>query len=184
MRLSHDAVMVGGGTARADDPSLTVRGFGKVPQPVRIVASRLLDVPLMSTLAQTARDVPVWLAHGKEASSDRRKAWKQAGAELVHCDSQYGQLDPVSLMSSLGARGLTRVFCEGGGALAASLLQADLVDELVGFTAGLAIGAEGQPAIGALGLSKLDEAPRFALIETRAIGGDILHRWQRQGTQL
>jgi diaminohydroxyphosphoribosylaminopyrimidine deaminase/5-amino-6-(5-phosphoribosylamino)uracil reductase len=51
------------------------------------------------------------------------------------------------------------------------------VDELVSFTAGCAIGAEGLPALGALGLSRLDEAPRFVLAETRAIGGDVLHRW-------
>ena len=47
------------------------------------------------------------------------------------------------MLTQIGRRGITRVFCEGGGALAASLLDADLVDELVVFTAGLAIGAEG-----------------------------------------
>jgi len=63
--------------------------------------------------------------------------------------------------------------------MAASLLAADLVDELVGFTAGLAIGAEGLPAIGALGLDRLEAAPRFDLIETRAVGADVMHRWGR-----
>ncbi len=65
------------------------------------------------------------------------------------------------------------------GGLAASLLAADLVDELVGFTAGLAIGAEGLPAIGALGLTNLQAAPRFSLSETRDLGGDVLHIWRR-----
>jgi len=59
-------------------------------------------------------------------------------------------------------------------------LAGDLVDELVGFTAGLAIGAEGLPGIGALGLERLDKARRFELIETRDIGGDVMHRWARR----
>ncbi|MDO6646752.1 RibD family protein, partial [Acinetobacter guillouiae] len=64
MRARHDAVMVGGGTARADDPSLTVRGIGTSHQPIRVVVSRRLDLPLMSTLARTANEVPVWIAQG------------------------------------------------------------------------------------------------------------------------
>ena len=82
-------------------------------------------------------------------------------------------------MAELGARGLTRVFCEGGGELAASLLRAGLVDQLVGYTAGLALGAEGRPAIGALGLEHLADAPRFRLVDTRRIGPDLMHRWLR-----
>ncbi|WP_280113178.1 bifunctional diaminohydroxyphosphoribosylaminopyrimidine deaminase/5-amino-6-(5-phosphoribosylamino)uracil reductase RibD [Roseivivax isoporae] len=180
LRASHDAVMVGAGTARADDPDLTVRGRGAVMQPVRIVASRLLDVPLMGRLARTARDVPVWMVHGPEAHPETRRAWEGLGARLIPCPLQGRQLDPAALLAALGGAGLTRVFCEGGGTLAATLLAADLVDELVGFTAGLAIGAEGQPAIGALGLDRLDAAPRFRLVDTRPAGGDVLHRWVRR----
>lgn len=179
LRARHDAVMVGAGTARADDPSLTVRGFGDVPQPVRVVVSRLIDIPLLSQLAQTAKDVPVWICHGPEANHDLRNAWRGMGAELLQSGTKAGQVDPFEALKALGAQGLTRVFCEGGGALAASLLSAGLVDELVGFTAGMALGAEGQPALGALGIDRLSEAPRFKLIETRACGADILHRWHR-----
>jgi diaminohydroxyphosphoribosylaminopyrimidine deaminase/5-amino-6-(5-phosphoribosylamino)uracil reductase len=48
---------------------------------------------------------------------------------------------------------------------------------MIGFTAGVMIGAEGQPALGALGLARLADAQRFAMTELRAIGPDILHRW-------
>ena len=46
-------------------------------------------------------------------------------------------------------------------------------------TAGVVIGAEGRPALGALGLQRLGEAPRYRLRETRALGGDVLHLWER-----
>jgi len=181
MRARHDAVMVGAGTARADDPMLTVRGMGVARQPVRVVVSRRLDLPLMSQLARSAREVPLWLCHGAEVDEALAAAWREVGARLVLCAVTGGQVDPGALLQALGAAGLTRVFCEGGGALAASLLAAGLVDELVGFTAGLAIGAEGLPAIGALGLARLDEAQRFKLMEARALGPDVMHRWARAG---
>lgn len=89
------------------------------------------------------------------------------------------QLDPADVLRQLGEKGLTRVFCEGGGGLAASLLSADLVDELVGFTAGLVIGAEGLPSIGGLRLSRLQDGPRFELVESQTVGLDIMHLWRR-----
>jgi diaminohydroxyphosphoribosylaminopyrimidine deaminase/5-amino-6-(5-phosphoribosylamino)uracil reductase len=179
MRARHDAVMVGAGTARADDPSLTVRDLGAEHQPVRVVVSRHLDLPLMSQLARTAKDTPVWLCHGPGADAERIKAWEGLGARLLPCAVHGVQLDSNDILQQLGAAGLTRVFCEGGSALAASLLAFDLVDELIGFTAGTGIGAEGLPSIGALGIGRLEEAPRFQLVETRAVGKDILHRWTR-----
>ncbi|MEX0308164.1 MAG: bifunctional diaminohydroxyphosphoribosylaminopyrimidine deaminase/5-amino-6-(5-phosphoribosylamino)uracil reductase RibD [Ruegeria sp.] len=179
MRASHDAVMVGAGTARVDDPTLTVRNMGVQHQPLRVVVSRHLDIPLMGQLARTASEIPVWLCHGPHPDPDRARAWEGLGARLIPCALDGHHVDAADLLQQLGQAGLTRVFCEGGSALAGSLLASDLVDELVGFTAGLTIGAEGLSAVGALGLDTLDAAPRFDLIETRVIGGDILHRWGR-----
>ena len=182
MRARHDAVMVGAGTVRSDDPMLTVRGHGDPPQPVRVVVSRRLDLPLMSQLARSARRVPLWLCHGPDPDAALAEAWDGLGAERVECDLSGGQLDMASVLEKLARRGLTRIFCEGGGAVAASLLGADLVDELVGFTAGLPIGADGLPGIGAMGLDRLEGAHRFHLVETRAVGGDVLHHWRRART--
>ncbi|MCA8882058.1 MAG: bifunctional diaminohydroxyphosphoribosylaminopyrimidine deaminase/5-amino-6-(5-phosphoribosylamino)uracil reductase RibD [Rhodobacteraceae bacterium] len=179
-RARHDAVLVGAGTARSDDPMLTVRGLGITQQPVRVVASRRLDLPENSALGRSARDVPVWLLHGADAPAKRIAHWQEAGARCLPVETgPERDLPPAAILSTLGAAGLTRVFCEGGGALAASLLSAGLVDELIGMTAGLAIGAEGRPAIGAMAIDRLADAPRFALVESRPLGGDILHRWHR-----
>jgi len=180
-RARHDAVMVGAGTARADDPSLTVRDLGIDHQPVRVVVSRRLDLPLLGQLARTAGEVPVWICHGHDADHERLTAWEGLGARLIACAQHGTRLDTGDVLRQLGEAGLTRVFCEGGSALAASLLAGDLVDELVGFTAGLAIGAEGLPNIGALGLGNLAAAPRFEMVEARTVGGDLMHRWRRGG---
>ncbi|MEO0485223.1 MAG: bifunctional diaminohydroxyphosphoribosylaminopyrimidine deaminase/5-amino-6-(5-phosphoribosylamino)uracil reductase RibD [Pseudomonadota bacterium] len=178
-RSVHDAVLVGAGTARADDPSLTVRGLGVSHQPVRIVASRRLDVPTQSALAVSAGKVPVWMVHGPKPDADRRAALAAAGVEMIEVPVEGGQLDVVAMAQALGAAGLTSVFCEGGGALAASLLNAGLVDRLIGYTAGVALGAEGQPAIGAMGVSALADAPRFQLQSVRRVGADVEHVWGR-----
>jgi diaminohydroxyphosphoribosylaminopyrimidine deaminase/5-amino-6-(5-phosphoribosylamino)uracil reductase len=179
LRARHDAVLVGGGTARADDPSLTVRDLGVARQPVRVVLSRRLDLPLTGTLARTAGEVPLWLIHGSDAEPALVDAWEGLGAKLITVPVRNRHLDVAAAMQGLGRAGLTRVFCEGGGALAASLLGAGLVDELVGFTAGLAIGAEGWPSLAAMGLDRLAGAPRFRLVEIRAVEGDAMHRWLR-----
>ncbi len=148
LRLRHDAIMVGGGTARADRPSLNVRGFGPLRQPVRIVVS---DRPVRGLPAEDAAHGPLWQISGA--------------------------LRPA--LEGLAARGLTRIFCEGGGNLAAQLLAEDLVDELCLYSAGMVLGADARPAMGALCLNRLDEAPRFALRASHRIGPDLFKIWAR-----
>ena len=180
MRARHDAVLIGAGTARADDPALTVRALGIAHQPVRVVASGGLDLALDLQLGRTARAVPLWLLHGPGADAARRDAWAAAGARLFPVPAgASGGLDPAAMLAALGAAGLTRVFCEGGGALAAALLAAGLVDRLALFTGGLALGAEGRASLAGLGLGRLSDAPRFRLVETRALGADTLSLWER-----
>lgn len=183
LRARHDAVLIGGGTARADDPMLTVRDLGVTRQPVRLVASRRLDLDPGSALGRTAGEVPLWLLHDPHSTpSARRTAWEATGARLLpvtRVASDTSGLDAQAMLLALGEAGLTRVFCEGGGHLAAALLRAGLVDELIGFTAGLALGADGHAAIGALGLDHLADAPRFQLVGSQALGGDLSHRWRR-----
>lgn len=178
MRADHDAVMVGGGTARADDPDLTVRGLGTVHQPVRVVVSRRLSLPPEGRLAMTAADVPLWLLHDPAAGGDR-EAWIARGARLLPVTGGDEGLTPEAMLAALAGEGLTRVFCEGGGRLAAALLAADLVDEIALFSAGLALGGDGVPAVGAMALARLAAAPRFALREVRTAGGDTLSLWDR-----
>ena len=166
--------MVGGGTARADDPRLTVRGMGDGPRPVRVVMARRLALAPDAALLRTAREAPVWLLH----HDGDAEAAEAAGAVAIACPLRGGRLDPEAALGRLGARGLTRVYCEGGGTLAASLLGAGLVDRLELYTAGAAIGAEGRPGLGPLALAALADAPRLRLAACRAIGPDLFSAWE------
>ncbi|WP_245867092.1 bifunctional diaminohydroxyphosphoribosylaminopyrimidine deaminase/5-amino-6-(5-phosphoribosylamino)uracil reductase RibD [Oceaniglobus roseus] len=179
MRMTHDAVLVGGGTARADDPMLDVRGMGEVEQPVRVVLSRRASIPRDGRLALSARWQPLWLLHGTtQVPPERMRAWHALGARTIGVPvGRAGEMDPSAALRALGEAGLTRVLCEGGGALAASLLQAGLVDRLVVFGAGLALGAEGRPSLGALSFDRLADAPRFTLERVAPVGGDTMQVW-------
>lgn len=179
MRAAHDAVMVGAGTARADDPMLTVRGLGVAHQPVRVVAARSLDLDVGGALGRSAREVPLWLVHGPSAPAPDRAEWTRAGARLFKVTEKGSRLDPRAILAALGDAGLTRVLVEGGGQFAAALLRAGVVDEIALFTAGLALGGDGWPALAPLGLDALAGAPRFRLMRVDRIGDDTLSHWTR-----
>lgn len=179
LRLTHDAVMVGTGTVRADDPDLTVRDLGAGHQPVRVVLDSRLSCDPRSKLGQTARAVPVWMCHGPDASPTGRAAWAATGARLIGCAAPGGRVSAAAALRALGAAGLTRVFCEGGGYLAASLLREGLVDVMVTFSAGRVIGGDGLAAVAPLGIAALVDAPEFRLDEVSAVGGDVMARWTR-----
>ena len=150
-------------------------------QPVRLVLSRRLDLPKIGAACAirwgaAALALP-WRGSGAGAISisgpRRARSLSPARPGRVAMSTRLARLQ------ELGARGLTSVFCEGGGALAASLLSAELVDRLVTFSAGLALGAEGKPAIGAMGVAALAEAPRFTLETTTPVGDDVMQVWSR-----
>ncbi|MGB8814009.1 MAG: bifunctional diaminohydroxyphosphoribosylaminopyrimidine deaminase/5-amino-6-(5-phosphoribosylamino)uracil reductase RibD [Paracoccaceae bacterium] len=178
MRLTHDAVMVGSGTARADNPDLTARDLGAQHQPIRIVIDSRLSHSPQSRLGQTARQTPVWLCHTDAASDAARTAWLAAGAILIECPATPdGHVNLSQALHRLAEKGLTRILCEGGAQLAAALIRDDLADELAHFTAGALIGSEGTAAIGPLGLAALADAPRLTRLSVTPIGADTLTRW-------
>lgn len=177
MRMTHDAVMVGTGTALADDPDLTVRDLGAGRQPVRIVIDRLLRHDPDSRLGRGAGESPVWMVHGPDAPLPARSAWSATGATLIEAPEAGGRMDLGAALSALAQRGLTRILGEGGATLAAALLRDGLVDHLALFSGAALIGSEGHPALGPLGLASLAAAPRPTLIETQVLGPDLYSLW-------
>ena len=180
LRLAHDAVMVGSGTALADDPDLTVREMGAPHQPVRVVLDRMLRHSPESRLGRSARETPVWLLHSSSAPQAARSDWADAGATLVECPETQGRLDLTAALQTLAHKGLTRIFSEGGSTVAAGLVKAGLVDELALFSGALLIGAEGHPSFGPLALAALADGPRPKLRQIERLGSDAFSLWSFQ----
>lgn len=182
MRASHDAILVGVGTALADDPDLTCRLPGlEAASPVRIVADSRLRLPLTSKLVKTAKQVPTWLVTLENGPSERRHVFETAGVRLIEVAAgEGGYPDLGAAMRKLGDAGLTRVLVEGGAHMAAALLRADLVDRLVWFTAPGVMGGDGIAAASAFGVDLLENMPRFQRLGLRALGNDIEQTFERR----
>lgn len=179
MRATHDAILVGSGTARVDDPMLNVRDVGMDDRrPVRVIADSSLSIPLTGRLAASARLQPLWILHRADAPQERLAALQEIGAEMIKVSDNQGLLSVTDAMRKLADRGITRVLCEGGGRIAASLLSAGLVDHLAIFTAGKTIGGDGLPVVQGFGLETLAHAPHFNLDRVTTVGDDTLTWWR------
>lgn len=177
LRMTHDAVMIGSGTARADDPDLTIRDLGATHQPIRIVIDSRLSHAPDSRLGRTAQEAPVWMVHTAAAPAPARAAWAATGATLIEVPGISTGVDLTAALKKLAGLGLTRILCEGGGTLAAALIRAKLADDLAVFTAGALIGGDGIAALGAFGLAALADAPRLTLQSMAAVGPDTFALW-------
>jgi diaminohydroxyphosphoribosylaminopyrimidine deaminase / 5-amino-6-(5-phosphoribosylamino)uracil reductase len=181
LRGRHDAVMVGVGTVMADDPELTCRIPGYRPNPVvRIVADSHLRTKLTATLAVTARHTPTWMLIREGTDPERRRAFADLGATLIEVAGAGIGVDPAKALAALGDAGLTRVLVEGGAQLAASLLRADLVDQIAWFQAPAVMGADAWPAVQAFGIDRLEAMPRFARTAETRLGEDMLIEFGRK----
>lgn len=169
LRSGFDAILVGGETARVDDPELTVRHAPepRVP-PVRVVADPAARTSPRSRLARTAAEGPVRLLVAPDAPAARVDALRQAGVEVREVPRADTGLDLDACFDALWNDGIRTVFCEGGGRLAESLLDADRVQRLYLFFAPVVFGAAGVPAFP--GRSRFQGAAQ----EVRRLGEDTL----------
>ncbi|MEM9225210.1 MAG: RibD family protein [Pseudomonadota bacterium] len=179
MRAQHDAVLVGVGTVLADDPILTAR---TVPlpdkQPLRIVADSQCRTPIQGRLVQSAQLGRVVIATTNPGGAGA-SALEAAGVSLWRCGDVDGRVSPERLLDRASIEGVRSVFLEGGGQLAASFIAAGLVDQIAWFRAPILIGGDGLPAIAALGLSEMKDAPRWRTVVTERIGDDVLELYTK-----
>ena len=171
LRGRMDAVMVGIGTALADDPLLTARPAGP-RMALRIVVDSMGRLPLSSQLAATANDIPVLLAVGNEAPQDRLDALASAGLEILPCDGDSHAERLESLLIELGKRRATNVLVEGGAELLGSLLHSNHIDEVHAFIAPKMIGGEFGVTAGN-GRSLMEDAWRLRSIHFEQIDNDM-----------
>ncbi|WP_368044692.1 bifunctional diaminohydroxyphosphoribosylaminopyrimidine deaminase/5-amino-6-(5-phosphoribosylamino)uracil reductase RibD [Sabulicella glaciei] len=182
MRARHDAILVGSGTVLADDPDLSCRipGMERVPM-LRVVADARLRTPASARVVRTARSIPTWLLTGAGHRPAALAPFIEAGVEVAAIRrAPGGGLLPRPMLSALAARGVTRLLVEGGAGLAAALLRAGLVDRIAWFHAPGAMGAEGLPAVGPLGLVRLGHMPRFRRLRSLTVGQDVLTEFERE----
>ena len=176
MRASVDAIMVGVGTARADDPELLAR---VEPPPakraLRVVLDSKLSLAPRGRLFASLDEAPL-LVIGVEGGGD---ALTKAGARTAKVAAKNGLVDVTAALALLATSGITRVLVEGGGQLASSLIGDGLVDRLEWFRAPILLGAEGQPSVAALALSRLSDAPAWTRVALAELGPDLWESYER-----
>lgn len=169
LRAGADALAIGIGTARADDPLLTVREFSPPPRvpPVRVVFDTSARLPLASKLVRTAHEVPTivvcWAPDPAHAA-----ALEHSGVTLIHAATLA---DALAALRQVGVRSM---MVEGGAALAASFIQESLADRLVIFRAPLLLGDDALGAFSGLPAASVESAPRWRIVRTQRLGDDDL----------
>lgn len=179
MRARSDAIMIGIGTALADDPVLTCRlpGMDKM-SPTRVVLDRGLRLPPQSRLVATARETPLWMIVGKDVSIASESALRQNGAEVMRAAEKNGRLDLNEVLRLLAARGVTRLMVEGGPTVASALIETDLVDEAVFFHSPMLIGEAGVPALEPRADQSLKQHLKY--VSSEPVGPDRQETYERE----
>jgi diaminohydroxyphosphoribosylaminopyrimidine deaminase/5-amino-6-(5-phosphoribosylamino)uracil reductase len=178
-RASVDAVVVGIGTALADDPQLTARPEGHPAQPEaqprRVVFDALARLPPTSQLATAAREVPLTVVVSRAAARADMDALEAAGAQVLVATGENEPARVRSGLDQLGAGGVSAVLLEGGPHLAGAFLDAGEIDELRLFLAPLLLGgsAARDPLEGE-GVERIAEAARAFSVDCQRVGEDIL----------
>ena len=180
MRAMNDAILVGIGTVLADDPELNCRLPGMRQQsPVRVILDRDLRLPVTSKLATSAREVPVWVFCGFDAPAERQRSLSELGVQIERVKDEDGKLDLSAVLQTLAGKGVTRLMVEGGPAVAASFVRADLVDEAVLLRGPITIGADGIDVLDGLLLDALVSSAHLRASGAETVGADTLSHFER-----
>jgi diaminohydroxyphosphoribosylaminopyrimidine deaminase/5-amino-6-(5-phosphoribosylamino)uracil reductase len=178
-RTSVDAVVVGIGTALADDPQLTARPDGMLAelgtQPRRVVFDSLARLPPASQLVAAASEIPLTVIVSRAAARSDTNALEAAGVQVLVATGENEPARVRSGLDQLGAQEIAAVLLEGGPHLAGAFLDTGEIDEIRLFLAPLLLGgsAARDPLEGE-GVERISEAVRALSFETKPVGEDLL----------
>ncbi len=177
LRYITDAIMAGANTVITDNPRLTCRCAGKggeaKKQPLRVIVDGRGRTSAMAHVFNEPGKA--LLALGKPVEPEKKKAFREAGAEVLELPSEQGLLDLEKLLKALGERGITSVLVEGGGILLGSLFDRGLVDKVIAFIAPIILGgAEAKTAVAGKGVDKVVDAIRLERIRVETFGEDLM----------
>lgn len=173
LRHEYDAILVGAGTATADDPLLTDRSHLPRHRPLaRVVLDDELKLSTDSQLARTARESPVIVFASEAADARKASTLETRGVEVARLSG--GARDLAAVLSALRERALQSVLVEGGATVAGALVDAGLIDKFSFFVAPLIIGGrDARAAIGGTGAERLSDAMRLRDVEVTRRGADV-----------
>jgi len=177
LRRTLDGILVGIGTALADDPMLTARMDNKSSrrQPVRIVLDTSLSVPMESQLVRTAREVPVWVACGEDTATAKAALLTNAGVKLIRLPAVNGRIDLNALLGALYNMEIGSLLVEGGAHVLGNFLEQRLADDFCFFYAPKILAdPQSLPAFFGKAKGSMAEALEVYDIRVRRFGSDVM----------
>ncbi len=176
LRKSSDAVAVGSGTLKKDNPRLTVRLEDENSNYVtdRIVFSSTLSFSKESKFFDHTPGTRSLIVTSTGASKEKIKEFEEVGAMVITTDVDEDVPDVIQAVKELFKRGIHSILIEGGGKLAASFIKARMVNKAVFVLAPMLIGGCGTPMIGDLGIDDLREAPKFKNVKWNQLGNEMI----------
>jgi diaminohydroxyphosphoribosylaminopyrimidine deaminase/5-amino-6-(5-phosphoribosylamino)uracil reductase len=179
LRGRMDAIVVGIGTALADNPFLTARPPG-ARTPCRIVLDSHGRLPVESYLVATAKETPTLIVTAGPLSSERAAPLQAAGCELLALRANAGRPEVFALLDELGRRRWTNILVEGGGEVLGSFLDAAAIDEVHVFIAPRLVGgADARSPMAGKGVSDIADGLALSEWSVERIENDVLlHGWR------
>lgn len=176
LRNQVDAILVGIGTALADDPSLTTRlqKSGTESDPLRVILDTDLHLSLSAKMLQQDSSAETWIFCARGADKKKRNMLEESGALVKTVPVVGGGLEIKAVLKVLGQAGITSLLVEGGSRVHGSFIDAGLVDQLLLFVAPKFLGDQGVPLATFPAYKSKKDAAEFKIIKTRRYGEDVL----------